>query len=59
MNDSSSRYPRAYTRGTNICSVALRSFLSDWREAAVLFTTYQRGKPQPTTCRGNAEGNFF
>ena len=32
------------------------SFLSDWWEAAVLFTTYQRGKPQPPTCRGNAEG---
>jgi len=34
----------------------LTSFLSDWWEAAVLFTTYQRGKPQPPTCRGNAEG---
>ncbi len=22
----------------------------------MLFTTYQRGKPQPPTCRGNAEG---
>jgi len=49
------RYPRVYTRGTNICSVALRPFLNDCWEAAVLFTTYQRGKPQPTTCRGNAE----
>jgi len=34
----------------------LMSFLSDWREAFVLFTTYQWGKPQPPIYRGNAEG---
>jgi hypothetical protein len=32
------------------------SFLSDRREAFVLFTTYQWGKPQPPIHRGNAEG---
>jgi len=33
-------------------------FWSDWREAAVLFVTYRWGKPQPPTCRGNAESRF-
>jgi hypothetical protein len=51
-----STHPQAYTLGTNCQSVALRRFLSDWREAAVLLTTYQRGKPQPRACRGECGG---
>jgi hypothetical protein len=34
----------------------LRSFLSDWWEAAVLFTTYQRGKPQSRPLGGKCGG---
>jgi hypothetical protein len=30
--------------------------MSDWREAAVGFTTYQRGKPQPRALRGECGG---
>jgi hypothetical protein len=34
----------------------LRPFRSDCREAAVGFTTYQRGKPQPQAMRGECGG---
>ena len=34
----------------------MRSFLSDCREAAVLFTAYQWGKPQPRAYRGECGG---
>jgi len=37
-------------------SAALRPFVSDWREAAVGFTIYQRGKPQPRALRGECGG---